>query len=234
MDEKQNVESGITLVELVQMLFRNIVVIALITIVVTIIGVIYTFKFIEPTYQAKTDIMVQVNKGESGNPSEVDLTSTLRIVQTVAEFIKKDIVLDEVIADLGLDTNANSVRRKLKVDFSSTSLLINISYEHHNSQEAARILNEIIDVMIEKTNSGDYPVLKNTVSRVGAAKEGTYSSPNKSLNTIISFLLGGIIGVVTALLLEVFKTTIRNKKDLETFLPNYQVIGVIPVINEEQ
>lgn len=235
MDEKQTVESGITLVELFQMLFRHIFLICLITIGVTIIGLVYTLKLIEPTYEAKTDIMVQVNKG-SGNgttANDIDLTTTLRIVETVADFMKKDIVLDKTIEDLELDITPNRIRNNLKIQYSSSSLLINLSYEDHDPELAATILNEIVDNTIEIANSS-FPVLNDTISKVGYAKKGTYSSPNKTLNTIISFILGGIIGVVVALLLEALKTTIRNKKDLEALIPNYQVIGVIPQLDEEE
>ena len=234
MKEEQTIESGITLVELFNMLFRNIYLIIITTLAITLIGIIYTFNFVRPTYTSSSDIMVQVDKtsGEGTSTNDIDLTSTLRIVQTVAEFVEKDFVLDDVIEELGLETTAVGLREKLSVKYSSTSLFVTIKFEDEDPLVAKRVVNSIIENAIEIAN-GEFPVLNNVMIQGGSAKIGSYASPNKTLNIIISFIIGGVIGVGAALLLEFLKTTVRNKKELEALIGEYQVIGVIPLMNND-
>lgn len=231
MEENQNVASGVTLSELVNILYRNILSIIAITITITIIGIIYTYKFVEPTYSANADIMVQVDKtvGNGSSTSDYDLNSTLRIVETVADFFKKDIVIDEVINELNINMTADQVRSGLVISHSPTSLFVNIEYEGKDPEIAVRIVNSLI-ANAKKISDEKYSILKGTIADLGEAENAKYASPNKPLNIIISFLLGAVIGVVTVLLLEAFKTTVRNKKELESLILNYKVIGEIPQI----
>ncbi|MFA6627961.1 MAG: Wzz/FepE/Etk N-terminal domain-containing protein [Bacilli bacterium] len=234
MGEEQNLENGITLVELFNMLFRNIYLILIVTVGITFIGIIYTFQFADPTYNSSSDIMVQVDKtsGSGTSTNDIDLTSTLRIVQTVAEFVQKDFVLDEVIEELGLGISASKLRSQLSVDYSSTSLFVIITYEDKDPLVSQRVVNSLISNAIEIAN-GEFPVLNNVMIQGGSAKIGVYASPNKILNVIISFIVGGILGVGGALLFEFLKTTVRNKKELESLFPNYEVIGVIPLMGND-
>lgn len=231
--EENNVESGVTLGELIKVLFRNIYLIIGVTVAVTIMGVIYTFKFVEPTYVSDADIMVQVDAGRftSGQASDYDLTSTLRITQTIAEFLEKDIVLDAVIEELNLDMTPGQIRKGLKVTYSSQSLFVNVQFEGNDPEIAKRIVDSLISNAKEIAET-KFSILKDTFEDLGEAKDARYASPNKPLNVIISILLGAVLGVVGALLLEAFKTTIRNKKELENLNTGYQIIGVIPQIKD--
>ena len=240
MEEKQNIESGLSLSDLFTMIFHNIFLIVLITVFVTLVGSIYTFKVVKPTYQSKAVVMVQVDKTDSGgsNTNDYDVTLTLRLIQTVAEFFEKDVVLNDVsertnVSSLSTSITSKIMRDNLKVTYNTNSLYINLSYTSEDPEVAKVVLNEIIEVAIEIANS-DYPVLKNTIYRVDNPQTGLYKSPNKALNVIISVILGGVIGVVAALLVEILKSTIRNKKEVEALLPGYQVIGVISEIPEKE
>lgn len=240
MEEKQNIESGLSLSDLFTMIFHNIFLIVLITVFVTLVGSIYTFKVVKPTYQSKAVVMVQVDKTDSGgsNTNDYDVTLTLRLIQTVAEFFEKDVVLNDVsertnVSSLSTSITSKIMRDNLKVTYNTNSLYINLSYTSEDPEVAKVVLNEIIEVAIEIANS-DYPVLKNTIYRVDNPQTGLYKSPNKALNVIVSVILGGVIGVVAALLVEILKSTIRNKKEVEALLPGYQVIGVISEIPEKE
>lgn len=234
MNEEQVVESGISLTELFGMLLRNIYLIIILTISITLIGVIYTFVVVEPKYSSSADIMVQVDKtsGSGQTANDIDLTSTLRLVQTVAELMEKDLVLEEVIKNLNLEATPNALRKRLSIKYSSSSLFVTVKYSDYDPLVAEKVVNEIISESIDIAND-KFPALNNVMVQAGKAKQGTYASPNKTLNIAISILLGGVIGVVAALAKEFLKTTVRNKKELEALITKYQVIGVIPLIDGE-
>ena len=234
-EEMQVNENGMTLVEFFNLMIRNILLIVTITVATTVISVVYTFNIAKPTYTAQTDIMVQVMKGlDNESTNDFDVNTTLNLMQPVSEFIQQDMIMEAVIDDLNLDISASTLRSNLTISYSSRSFFITIKYESLDPENAADVVNSVVKNAIEIAND-DYPILNNTMESMGIAKTGTYSSPNKVLNIAIGVILGGIIGVVMVLLIEVFHTTVRNKKELEALLPNYQVIGLIPdIVTEEE
>jgi len=153
-------------------------------------------------------------------------------MQPVSEFIQQDLIIERVIDELDLEITPKQFRSNLAVKYSSRSFFITVKYEAGDPKLARDIVNTLINISIDTANN-EYPVLFNTMYSMGEAKDGIYTSPNKMLNIAISVILGGIMGVVTVLLMEAFHTTIRNKKELEAFLPDYQIIGVIPDIVSE-
>ncbi len=224
-------QEGISLTELLHLLVKNIFLIVGIILFVTTLGIIYTKFIVTPKYQSTSDILVQVSNEGSNNPNDVDLTSTLRLIQTVSEFIEKDIVLKDAITSLNLKMTPDEVRQNLDVSYSTQSLFVTLKYTSTSKTLAKNMVDAIINSAI---NIADlkYPIIDDTMSPVGVASSASYVSPNVMLNIIISFFLGGVLGVVLALVFETLKTTIRNKKELESFLPQYQVIGEIPTIKD--
>lgn len=93
MKEEHDIASGISLVELFSILFKNIYLIIITTLFITGIGNLYTLKFVNPTYTSSSDIMVQVDitSGSSETANDVDLTATLRLVQSALQSLYKKI-----------------------------------------------------------------------------------------------------------------------------------------------
>ncbi|MDD3191720.1 MAG: Wzz/FepE/Etk N-terminal domain-containing protein [Bacilli bacterium] len=233
MKEEQQIEnSGISLVDLINMLLRNFILIVAITISITLIGIIYTFKVVDPTYKSSSDIIVQIDTtgGSGSSTTDYDLTNSLRIITTVSEYLKNGLIINAAIDELGLDMTAGQILKNLTVSYTTNSSIVTVSYESTDPVLTKRVVNAIITNAIDIANT-QYPILSDTMYQMLPAEDGNYASPNKMLNVVISFLLGAIVGVGSALLIEAFKTTVRNKKELEQLLPHYQVIGVIPMLN---
>jgi capsular polysaccharide biosynthesis protein len=57
-------------------------------------------------------------------------------------------------------------------------------------------------------------------------------SPNKTLNMAIAFVLGAMVGVGLAFLLEYLDNTIKNEQDVEKHL-ELPVLGVISQMSDE-
>jgi capsular polysaccharide biosynthesis protein len=234
-EQMQGNENGMTLVEFFNLIIKNILLIVTITVATTVISVVYTYNIAKPTYTAQTKIIVQVMKGlDNESTNDYDLNTTKNLMATVSEFIQQDMIIEAVIEDLDLNITTSTLRNNLTVSYNSSSLLISVKYESLDPETSADVVNSVVENTISIANE-EYPILNNTMKSMGIAKKGIYSSPNKVLNIAIGVILGGILGVVMVLLVEVFHTTVRNKKELEVLLPNYQVIGVIPdIVTEEE
>lgn len=232
-EEKQFIDNGMTLVDFFHLIIKNLILIITITVATTVIGVIYTFNIAKPKYTAESFLIVQVMNGEdSTSTKDYDVNMTFNLMQPVSEFLQQDLIIERVIEDMNLDITPKQFRSNLAVNYSNRSFFITIKYEAGNPILARDIVNSLVDIAISTANN-EYPVISNTIFSMGAAKDGIYTSPNKVLNIAISIILGGIIGIVTVLLIEAFHTTIRSKKELELLLPEYQIIGIIPDIVSE-
>jgi capsular exopolysaccharide synthesis family protein len=78
----------------------------------------------------------------------------------------------------------------------------------------------------------DFQVPKKTIEILNTAEPARYASkPNWMLNLLFAGVLGGILGVGAAVLLEYFDTSFRNVADVESKL-NLPVLGVIPFLRE--
>jgi len=235
MDEKNQqemlVEEGITLAELVRIVWNNIILIMLVTIWVTVIGIIYTFVIVSPKYTAETAIMVQVDPDtQTSEQSAISVANAL--MTTYKEFVVTDLILDSVMADVDNIGSMSTAALKNSISISSTSgaYMIYIKVEHESPELAQAIANQIVENSIEIADDleNGFLFLQNKLKLVYPAKlPVTPSSPNKVLNVIISFILGGILSLGIIFVKELFNNKFQNKEELEKYL-NVRVIATVP------
>ena len=108
--EVKEEENTIRLGEIFHMLWKNKILIAIITAVVFLIGVIYTFWVVEPQYRSSSMVLVAVTQQSTstGNEGAVDYTNSLRVVNTVARLVQEDVVLDPVAEEFDLSSSGLS------------------------------------------------------------------------------------------------------------------------------
>lgn len=221
-------EKGLSIVELLQLLLKNWLIIGISTVLIASIAAIYAFVIATPMYESKSDIIVQV---ESSSELGYDYTTALRLVPSIAEFMKKDIVLDHVIQELNLEEkmSAGQIRSGLSVTASNTTFFVYVTYTSSDATLSRDIANQIVESAREiANNNATFSSFKDKISEpTTIARTGVQTSPNKPLLLIIGVLLGGILGVGIVLVVELTNNTYRTKEELEADF-DIQVIGVIP------
>ncbi|MDY0210832.1 MAG: Wzz/FepE/Etk N-terminal domain-containing protein [Acholeplasma sp.] len=219
-------EKGISLIELINILLRNWLLIGISTVLIALVAGVYAFRIATPMYESKSDIIVQV---ESSSELGFDYTTALRLVPSIAEFMKKDIVLNDVIEKLDLDMKAADLRKGLSVTSSNTTFFVYVSYQSADPKLSKDIVEQImISARTIADNDVTFSSFKGKISNATTVPQvGVYASPNKTLYVIIGILLGGIIGVGIVLVKELTNNTYRKKDELEDDF-DIQVLGVIP------
>jgi capsular polysaccharide biosynthesis protein len=225
-DQQLEQSSEISLLDLYRILKNNFLLILGFTILIGTIAGVFAFVIINPKYESKANIMVQVPY--EGSSENFDLINAQRLLPTVAEFLQSEVVIMQAVETLGLNLTENQVKDGLSVRSSTTSYFIYINYENTDATLARDLINTIIAEAIEIANTDDdYSIFKNKITQTSTGKVGVYSSPNRPLYVIIGLILGGIIGVGIALVKELFNNTFKNKDQLEASF-GIQVLGVIP------
>ncbi len=227
MVENQLSEEGISLVDLLKIVHQNLLLIIAFTGLFAILAFGYVFFIANPKYQSNADVMIQIQT-DSTVEGTYDYTTAQKLLTTIAEFMEKDVVLEDVILELGLTITPEQIRSGLVITSSSTSYFVNISYESESGTEAILVVNQIINSAITIADNNDaFSSIKNIITRTSYANEAVYSSPNKTLYVIIGILLGGIAGLGIVFIKELFNNTFRSKEELEQMF-GVQLLGIIP------
>ena len=184
-------EEGITLSELFQIVWKNITLVILVTLWVTIIGVIYTFVVVEPTYTAEASIMVQTDVSSTTPNEQSAIQVALALIPTYQDFMVSRKVLSSVVNDVpGLPANYSltALKNSFTISRSTNSLVIYIKVVHKDPALAMEIANQLVEnsIQIADNEETDYRSLKDKLRIVDLAIQPTTpTAPNKPLNVKI-------------------------------------------------
>ena len=223
--ESNQHDDVIRLGDIFRVLWKNIILIAIITAAVFVAGIVYTFGIAQPQYASNATFLVAVNTPSSGDGENVDYSNSLRLVTTAAKLVTEDNVLRPVAEDNELAVG--DLRDMVSVSYDTNSFLVTVTVECDNSTLSMRLANELVESLIDVSNtdgSGVDILFKNTISMTSPAVRGTYSSPNRALYLAI-FLLGGlVVGCIAVYVKEFCSNKFRNRDDIEGYLGE-KVVG---------
>lgn len=222
--ENVNEETGISIKELMLLLWRNVILIAVITILATICGVGYAMS-IKPTYTATRSLIVKASNNSSLNNDSNnynDITVATKELPTIAEFFKKNVVLSAAQAEYDGQGNGGAISAgAMSVKYDTTTRFLTISYTDTDSNVAAQKINAIIkagtDVVEEKNVDGTSKYFNVSIELMVA--DGNEASVVMNLKrttyVVIAFILGLVIAVGIVLIRYFMDDTIKNKEELE-------------------
>ena len=130
-------------------------ILAFVVLIVLAVGgvVVYDTMFKEPMYQAKTTVVIATtNEDEASAASLNDVSASQKLVSTYGEIAKSELVLNQVIKNLGLQISAGQLSKDLTIRQVDGTSILSIAATNHRAKTAAMIVNEIADVFSEVVN----------------------------------------------------------------------------------
>jgi len=248
MDEKQvnlteRIEEGFTLIELWYIIKNNFLWLFLTIFLFLLLGGLYTFYIVKPMYKSSIDILIHIEHDPETSGTDSSKAMTARqVVNNVREYVKyQDVihtVLDKKQEELGIDYSWKKVEKHLSTSAIGDSTSVKIIYEDTDPVVAQKMVIAIADELayrfnLDKENPESLKFATETVKPINRPVINPHqgpSSPNKTLNLIISFLLGAIVGVVFVILKEQFSNIYQSEKDVENTL-RLPVIAMIPLMD---
>ena len=225
-DQNGDATSEISLFDLYHVIRRNILLILFFTAIFFAAATYYAYVIADTKYKSNADVMIQVVVNP--DTETYDYATAQRLIATIAELMRKDIIINHAIGNLDTDLSATAIRSDLTITSSNTSFFINIAYVSEDPAFAKEVVNEIINSAILITGTdASFSSLANKITRTSFADDGLFDSPNRMLYMAIGVLLGGIVGLGITFIREYFKNTYTNKEQIEAAL-GIQVLGVIP------
>ena len=223
---KENKEITIDVVQLFKVLWKKKISIILTAIVAAILAFGVSSFVLKPEYSSTTRIyVVNRNQSEKVGLTNQDLQAGTYLVKDYKEIILSQDVLEKVISNLKLEKTVKGLSKKIQVTVPVDTRIVSITVKNAQPEEASRIANALREVAAEKIIS------VTRVSDVTTLEEArpalSPSSPNIRRNTLLAFLAGGAVMVVSVLLLELLDDRVKRPEDVEEVM-QVALLGIVP------
>lgn len=218
-------EYGVVIMDLLMALKDKIALILVVTILSAMAGLGVSAFLMPKRYEASVNMIVNARSDQSASVTIDDLSSSQDLVDTYAIIIKSNIVLNQVIGELGLDMRFEELYDAMTVAAINNTQVMKIAVQHEDPQLARRIVDSITaiapDIVKDAVEAGSCKV----VSQVYVGEDPV--SPNIEKNTVVVGLLGMMLCVCTIVLKEIQNDFIVDDADVNRKL-GIPVLGMIP------
>lgn len=224
-------EETISLQDLFKTLKKRAVLILLtMLLAVTVAGVV-SFIFLTPIYQASTQILVNQQKVEQNQFNTQDIQANLQLINTYNVIIKSPAILSKVIENLDLDTTPAALNTKITVNSAQNSQVVNVSVQDPEPYMAVDIANTTAEVFQEEIQKLMNVDNVNILSPAVLSDNPSPVKPDPYLNMAIAAVVGLMLGVGIAFLLEYLDTTVKTEQDIEEIL-DLPILGLVSPITD--
>lgn len=225
-------EETISLQDLFKTIRKRLGLIALLTILaITIAGVI-SFLVLTPVYQTSTEILVNQSPSETGQLTNQNIQTDLQLINTYSGIIKSPAILDQVVEEMNLDMTTDQLTSKITVSNADQSQIVNITVQDEDPAMAVEIANTTASVfendIQELMNVDNVTILSPAVLKENPSPV----APNPMLNMAIAGVVGLMLGVGIAFLMEYLDTTMKDQQDIEDVL-GLPLLGIVSPIVEK-
>ncbi|GAA3203656.1 polysaccharide biosynthesis tyrosine autokinase [Microbacterium terregens] len=184
-----------------------------------------------PQYEAQSTVFVSTQAGGTIGELQQGQSFTQSRVTTYANLVATPIVMNPVIAELGLGITAGELAKNVSASSPLNTTLITITVTSDDAIAAADVANALGASLTSAVESIETPNGTDTspvrLTRVKDALPAlSPSSPNVPLNLSLGALLGLALGVGIAVLRAVLDTRIRTPRDVE-LVTDRPLIGAI-------
>ncbi|KOS62730.1 capsule biosynthesis protein [Lysinibacillus agricola] len=220
MDEVVSLQKVFQIIKNKKWLITGIVLLAIIA------STVLNYFYITPEYEASTQILVN-QKGKDSEYVGVDkIQANLQLINTYNVIIKSPVILTKVIEKLDLETTSEELTKQINVLNTDDSQVVNISVRDEDYDKAIAIANTVAEVFKSEIQILMNINNVNVLSSAQPTKNPTPVSPNTYLNITIAVVIGLIIGIGLAFILDYIDTTIKSEEYIEETL-DLPIIGIV-------
>jgi capsular polysaccharide biosynthesis protein len=182
-----------------------------------------------PTYEASVLILVGQKTTDDTIFGAADVSGLQELAVTVAQAVPTTPIAGTVVERLNLqEVSAKEVLNNISAEQDPGTMFVNVSYKDSNPERAQLIANTIGKVLSEKIS--EVSVGANAITATvwePATLPETPISPDPIRNVIIALVLGSLLGVVLAFLLEYVSDSWNSRDEVEE-VSGVPTLGVVP------
>ena len=218
----QDEEIEIDLVELLNKILDHWLLVAACALIGAIIMAVYSFMIATPKYESTAKLYVVNSKDSAINLSDLQIGNYL--AQDYQEVFFNWHVQDRVLEELNLQYSYGQLRNMVKVTNPSNTRILYITVTSTDPKEAKEIASTFAKVACE------FIAVKMDQTQPNIFEEARYptapSSPNKSRNTLLGFLVGALLAIAYVTVSFLMDDKVRTPEDIEKLL-DLPTLGVV-------
>jgi capsular polysaccharide biosynthesis protein len=218
--------SPIDLIKILETLKSRVRFIIILTFSITVLTGIISYFFINPVYEAYTQILVNQPPSEGEAYTSTEVETSRELIETYNMIITSPRIMDPTMEELGIEGAGNDLKEQINVSGEGESQVLRITVEDGSQAGAAEIANTLAEVFQEEVSQ--IMNIDNVSVLALAEVQETPSpvSPNTALNMGLAFILSLGLGIGVSIFLEFLDNTIKSEAEIEAEL-HIPVLGLI-------
>ncbi|MDM0497548.1 polysaccharide biosynthesis tyrosine autokinase [Clostridium perfringens] len=223
-------EQKIEIKEYLQLIRKRMKIIVAIIIASILIVSVKIFFFTTPIYEAQTTIIINNLLGKQSQITKDDINYSQLLGETYKPIVKSRKVAEEIKKNLNLELNYSEISSSIDIN-SVSGPVMDITVINSDPKVAREIANEVPIVFGEELEK----IAKvNGVQVIDEALIPTKPiSPNKFKILVLGGIIGAVLAMLVALVLDYFDNKVKTPEELENTL-DIPLLGVVPFENEEE
>ncbi|GAA0367761.1 YveK family protein [Bacillus horti] len=228
MGQTDNQEVGLR--ELVGILWKRKGLIVLVVLLAVIASALLSYFVLTPQYEASTEILVNQAPTE-GQVNQGDIRTNIDLINTYSVIIKSPRILDIVLAENQFNLSYRQLHDRIEVNSVQNSQVMSVAVTDTDYTRAASLVNAIASTfqreVVSLMNIDNVHIMAEAKADMNPAPV----RPSPVLNIAIAFVIGTMLAIGLAFLLDYLDNSIKTEQDVEKYL-DLPVIGTIAVIEE--
>lgn len=226
-------EETISLKEIFDILKKHVAAILISMFAGLALASVATFFIITPKYNSQAQLIVKLPRTDATNAGDVN--TNLLMINTYKDMITGDLVMstvkDRLESEYDLDKTVSELKGAIQVQQSQNSQMFSIVATDTKPVDAEHIANTTAKVFQE--NAKDVLDVDKISIISNAQASMTPVSPNNKLNLAIGLVLGMMVGVGFAFLLELLDRTVKDSRFVAENL-GFTILGSVPQMTDKE
>ena len=226
-------EETISLKEIFDILKKHVAAILISMFAGLALASVATFFIITPKYNSQAQLIVKLPRTDATNAGDVN--TNLLMINTYKDMITGDLVMstvkDRLESEYDLDKTVSELKGAIQVQQSQNSQMFSIVATDTKPVDAEHIANTTAKVFQE--NAKDVLDVDKISIISNAQASMTPVSPNNKLNLAIGLVLGMMVGVGLAFLLELLDRTVKDSRFVVENL-GFTILGSVPQMTDKE
>ncbi|SDW42712.1 Capsular polysaccharide biosynthesis protein [Marinococcus luteus] len=226
-------EETINFKEVFQTIKKRFNVIIGTTIGALLISAFVTFFILTPQYEASSQILVNQSQTENEELSATDLQSSRELINTYNVIMVSPAILNSVMEETNYQGTVSDLRSQINVSAEEESQVVTVTVEDEDPQKAVSVVNTLSQIFEQEISNIMDVDNVSILSEAQIEDSENPVFPQPTLNLVIALVIGFIVGIGIAFLLEFLDKTIKNEEDIEKEL-QLPILGVVPLMSEKE